>query len=199
MRTQSDRIGVYHGQVNQYLPQENVTMLRPPQPDEHAPYYGQYIQLVPPDADFFALFAAQSAGLSALLQSVAEAAAEQAPAPGEWSIKQVLGHINDTERVFAYRALRFARGDSTPIPGYDHELFMAGTDFNHRSLRDLLAEFAAQRQANVLCFQPLTEAEIDRRGTASNNPFSVRALLYVLAGHVIHHSISLRDVYKVAG
>ena len=174
-------------------------MIRPPHADEHAPYYGQYIAQVPPDRDLFDLMVAQPSELSALLQHVTDTAAEQRPAPGEWSIKEVLGHINDTERVFAYRALRFARGDSTPIPGYDHELFMAGTDFNRRSLRDLLDEFTAQRQANLLCFRALTADEIDRRGTASNNPFSVRALLYVLVGHVIHHSASLRDVYKVGG
>jgi hypothetical protein len=111
----------------------------------------------------------------------------------------VVGHLNDCERIIAYRALRIGRGDSTPLPGFDHDLLMSGTDFNQRSLGDLLDEFACQRQANGLCFGAFTEAEIDRRGTASDNPFSTRALLYLLAGHVMHHIASLKDVYKVGG
>lgn len=174
-------------------------MIQRPKPDEYFEFYGWYIELVPPDADVFALMAAQPEELRALLRSADEAQAEVHPAPGEWSIKEVLGHITDTERVMSYRALWIARGDSTPLPGFDQDDFVRGTDFNRRSLRDLLDEFAFQRQANLLCFQPLTEAEIDRRGTASGYPFSTRALLYVLPGHVIHHIESLKRDYGVGG
>jgi hypothetical protein len=174
-------------------------MTHPPAPDEHAPYYSQYIHLVPPGGDLFALMAAQPGELRALLQPVTEAQADAFPAPGEWSIKGVIGHLNDAERVMAYRAMRIGRGDTTPLPGFDHDLLARGTDFNQRSLADLLDEFESQRRANVLCFRALTESEIDRRGTASDNPFSVRALLYTLVGHVSHHVLSLRDVYKLAG
>lgn len=175
-------------------------MIQPPQADEFAPYYGGYIQRVPPGADLFALLAAQPGELRALLQAVSETQANARPKPGEWSIKEVIGHLNDTERIFAYRALRIARGDTTPLPGFEQDDYVRGTDFNQRTLADLLDEFAAQRQANVLCFKVLTAAEIERRGsTTSGTPFSVRALLYMLAGHVMHHIESLTVDYKVGG
>ncbi|MBL8156145.1 MAG: DinB family protein [Anaerolineae bacterium] len=174
-------------------------MIQPPKPDEYFEYYGGYIRFVPAGADVFALMAAQPEELRTLLRSVNEAQAEVRPAPGEWSIKEVLGHITDTERVMSYRALWIARGNTTPIPGFDQDDFVRATDFNRRSLSDLLDEFAFHRQANLLCFRPLTEAEIDRRGTASGYPFSVRALLYILPGHVMHHIESLKRDYHVGG
>lgn len=174
-------------------------MIAQPQADEFAPYYGQYIGRVPEGADVFAVLTQQPDDLRALLRTTGDAQANERPAPGEWSIKEVIGHINDTERIFAYRALRVARGDKTPLPGFEQNDYVEATDFNARSLADLVEEFAAQRQANVRCFQPLSAAEIDRRGTASNNPVSVRALLYMMAGHVLHHVESLKTAYHVAG
>jgi hypothetical protein len=173
-------------------------MIQAPKADEHAEYYGRYIELVAP-GDVFALMAAQPDELRTLLQSVTDAQASIRPKAGEWSIKEVVGHINDVERIFAYRALRISRGDTTPMPGFEQDDYVRGTDFNLRSLGDLIEEFSHQRQANVLYFKPLTEIEIDRRGTASNSPFSVRALLFILAGHVIHHIESLKVDYKVGG
>ena len=174
-------------------------MIQPPQSDEYAEYYGGYINRVPQGADLFALLAAQPGELRTLLQKVTEAQADVRPKLGEWSVKEVIGHINDTERIFAYRALRIARGDTTPLPGFEQDDYVRGTDFNRRTLADLLDEFAAQRSANVLCFKPLTEAESERRGTASNNPASVRAVLFMMAGHVMHHVESLTVDYKVGG
>lgn len=174
-------------------------MIQPPQADEFAPYYAGYINRVPQGADLFALLAAQPDELRTLLHNVTDAQASQRPKPEEWSVKEVIGHINDTERIFAYRALRIARGDITPLPGFDQDDYVRGTDFNRRALVELVEEFAAQRQANVLCFKPLNGAEIDRRGTASSNPVSVRAALYMMAGHVMHHVESLKVDYKVGG
>lgn len=170
-----------------------------PQSDEYGAYYGGYIRRVPPDADLFALLAAQPAELRALLAAVSDTQASQPPKPGEWSIKEVIGHLNDTERVFAFRALWIARGDTTPLPGFEQDDFVRGTDFNQRALVELLDEFAAQRQSNVLCFRPLSTAELERRGTASGSPFSARALLYALGGHVLHHIESLKVDYGVGG
>lgn len=172
-------------------------MIQPPRSDEHAPYYGGYIARVPAGQDVFALLAAQPAELRALLSTVTDAQASVPPKAGEWSVKEVIGHINDTERIFAYRALCIARADQTPLPGFEQDDYVRATDFNRRSLSDLVEEFALQRQANLLCFRPFTEAEIDRRGTASGNPFSVRALLFAMAGHVMHHVESLRVDYHV--
>lgn len=174
-------------------------MIQRPQSDEAAPYYFNYINRVPQGADLFALLAAQPGELRALLQRVTDAQANLRPKPGEWSVKEVIGHLNDTERIFAYRALCIARGDITPLPGFEQDDYVRATDFNRRSLSDLLDEFASQRQANGLCFKPLTEAESQRRGTASNNPISARACLYILVGHVLHHVESLTVDYKVGG
>jgi hypothetical protein len=160
-----------------------MNMIHPPAPDEYRAYYAGYIGRVPLDRNLFDILTAQPDELRALLQPVSDVQASLPPKPGEWSIKEVMGHLNDTERVFGYRALRFARGDSTELP----------------SLSDLMDEFAHQRQANVLCFRPFTPDEIDRRGTASGGPFSVRALLFILAGHVMHHIESLKTDYAVSG
>ncbi|MFN8560767.1 MAG: DinB family protein [Anaerolineae bacterium] len=172
-------------------------MIARPQADEYAPYYGQYIRRVPDGADIFTVLSGQPDELRALLASVSDERANLRPAPGEWSIKEVVGHVCDAERIFAYRALRVARGDSSPLPGFEQDDYVRATDLNVRSLPDLIEEFALQRRANVLCFQPLTEAESQRRGTASSSPVSVRALLFMMAGHVMHHIESLKTDHKV--
>ncbi|MBZ0284342.1 MAG: DinB family protein [Anaerolineae bacterium] len=174
-------------------------MIPRPEASEYAPFYNGYVQCVPEGSDIFDLLSQQPDELNTLLQLVNEEQANHHPAPGEWSIKEVIGHIADTERVFAYRAVRIARGDTTPLSGFDQDAFVKGTDFNSRTLKDLLAEFSLQRQANVLCLKPLTGAEIARQGTASNAAVTVRAILYILAGHVIHHIESLKTSYKVGG
>lgn len=174
-------------------------MIPRPQPDEYNPYYDGYIQRVPANADIFEVLSRQPEDLRALVQNVSEEQANVPPAPGEWSIKEVLGHIVDTERVFAYRALRIARADATPLAGFEQDDYVRATDFNARTVADLVEEFTLQRRANVLCFRPFTEAETQRRGTASGSPVSVRALLYMMAGHVLHHVESLRTDYGVRG
>lgn len=167
-----------------------------PQPDEYNSFYAGYIAHVPPEADLFALYTTQADDLKALVGTMTEEEAATPHKAGEWSVKQILGHINDTERVFAYRAICIGRGDTTPLPGFDQDEYVAGTDFNARTLDSLLAEFAALRAGNHLGLSTLTETEIDRRGTASNNPISVRALLFMLAGHVIHHIKSIKEDYQ---
>jgi hypothetical protein len=172
-------------------------MIQPPAPLEHPPYYGRYIELVPASPAFFDILAAQPGSLQSLLAGVRESQAETRPAPGEWSIKEVLGHLNDTERIFAFRALWMARADAQPLPGFEQDGFVRATDFNRRPLTGLIEEFSAQRASNVLCFQPLSDDELVRTGTASGGQFTVRALLYMLAGHVLHHMESLRVDYGV--
>lgn len=172
-------------------------MIPRPQADEFNPYYAGYIQRVPQGGDVFAMLSQQPDELRALVQSVSDEQANVRPAPGEWSIKEVLGHIVDTERVFAYRAVRIARGDTTPLPGFEQDDYVRATDFNARSVSDLVEEFEFQRRATLLCFRPLTAEETERRGAASNYPVSVRALLYIMAGHVAHHVESLKTDYHV--
>lgn len=172
-------------------------MIQRPEASEYAPYYNTYVKLVPEAIDIFDLLGAQPDELSSLLQPINEERANLRPAPDEWSVKEVIGHLADTERIFAYRALRIARGDTTPLPGFDQEILARGTDFNSRTLKDLVAEFSLQRQANLLCFEPLTEPEIARVGTASDAPVTARAILFMMAGHVMHHIESLKTTYKV--
>lgn len=172
-------------------------MIARPQADEYAPFYAGYVERVPEGDDIFALLSHQPDELTSLLANISDAQASARPAPGEWSIKEVVGHVCDTERIFAYRAVRIARGDSTPLAGFEQDDFVNATDFNARSLADLTEEFALQRRANVLCLRSLTEGESIRRGIASDAPVSARALLYIMVGHVMHHVESLQTDYGV--
>src|SRR5579871_3495067 len=116
-------------------------MIARPQSDEYNPFYGGYIQRVPEGSDIFALLRAQPDDLRALLQHVSDEQANVKPAPGEWSIKEVIGHVCDTERVFAYRALAIARGEQKPLPGFEQDDYVRATNFNARTLPDLIEEF----------------------------------------------------------
>ncbi|MBX3063288.1 MAG: DinB family protein [Anaerolineae bacterium] len=172
-------------------------MIAYPQADEYGEYYGRYMQRVPTDADLLEILSAQPAELKSLLRNISDAQADVRPAPGEWSIKEVMGHVTDTERIFAYRALCVARAETTPLPGFEQDDYVRATDFNRRTLTDLLEEFSLQRAANMLCFKALSDEELLRRGTASGYPLSTRAALYILAGHVMHHVESLKTSYNV--
>lgn len=165
-------------------------------PDEHeyAPYYAGYIGRVP-DGDIFDILAGQIGALRALLANVSPIQADFRPGPAEWSIKEVVGHMIDTERVFAYRALRVSRKDQTPLPGFDQDAYIRETDYGARTLADLLEEFDLLRRANLLAFKPLSPEASLRLGMASGFVVSARALIYMLAGHVEHHMQSLRDDY----
>jgi uncharacterized damage-inducible protein DinB len=162
-----------------------------PETDEYAPYYGKYVTLVP-DGDIATTLAAQLEDTLALFRSIPEERGSYAYAPGKWSIKELLGHVIDTERIFAYRALRIGRNDKTPLPGFEQDDYVDGTDFNARTLGSLIDEFAAVRQANLQLFKHFTDAEWQRRGTASEKEVSARALAYIVAGHELYH----RDILK---
>jgi hypothetical protein len=117
------------------------------------------------------------------------------PGPQEWSIKEVIGHINDVERVFSYRLLRISRGDATPLPGFEQDDYVRAARFDYYSLNDLLSEFEHLRRANMLAIQHISDEAIDCRGTASGFTVSARALVYMIVGHVDHHMASLHEKY----
>ena len=165
-----------------------------PEPNEFAPYYGPYIAQVP-DGDIATTLTRQFDATRTLLSSLPEERGIYAYAPGKWSIKQLLGHVADSERVFAYRALRIGRNDKTPLPGYEQDDYVACGNFNARSLSSLLEEYTAVRNASVQLFTHFTEEEWNRRGTANNNEVTVRALAYIIAGHELHHAGILRTRY----
>jgi uncharacterized damage-inducible protein DinB len=165
-----------------------------PAAHECSPYYFTYIRLVP-DGDIVETLQAQHADIHALLGHISDTAASAAPAPGEWSIKQVVAHLSDAERLFAFRALWFARGEQAELPGMEPNPWVAISDANARALGDLLAEFDHVRAASIALFANLDAAAWQRTGIASGNGISVRALAWIIAGHELHHNRSLREVY----
>jgi hypothetical protein len=171
-----------------------TTTLARPTAADYAPYYGRYIDQVP-DGDVIRLLEDQLAATLRLLGGVPEGRAGHRYAPDKWSIKEVVGHLSDAERIFAYRALRIARGDETPLPGFDQDPYVIAGNFDRRTLADLAAEFASIRAATLTLFRGLDEAAFQRRGTASGVVFTVRALPYIIAGHERHHVTILRQQY----
>jgi DinB superfamily len=167
-----------------------------PAADEHAPYYGKYIALVPA-GDLVEVLRSQEPELVALLQSFAGDAAERGYAPGKWTVKEVVGHLSDVERVMGYRALRIARGDATPLPGFDENAYTPAGAFGARTLDDLIDELLAVRAATVALFGGLPADAWERRGTFSDGPGTTRALACIIAGHTLHHAEILRTRYRV--
>lgn len=171
-----------------------ASVISRPQADEYATYYGNYIGKVP-DGDLLAMLATQVGDTLQLIRDIPEARGTYRYAPDKWSIKEVLGHICDTERIMGYRALRIARADTTPLPGFEQNDYVPAGNFDRRTLADLGEELAAVRQATMHLFRHLGPEALARRGTASGNPFTPRALAYVIAGHERHHVGILKAKY----
>ena len=169
-------------------------MIPPPKPTEYQSYYGRYIALVA-GADLTAALDAQLALSLPVLHHISQEKSLHRYAPGKWSIKEVLGHLIDAERIFTYRALRFARNDQTPLPGFDQDPYVASANFDAHRWDDLIAEFEHVRRSTILFFRALTPEQTLRSGTASQNAISVRALGYIIAGHELHHMGVLRERY----
>ena len=166
----------------------------PPQPGEYAPYYGMYISLVQ-TGDILAALDDQRRQTLLLLSGRTEADGDIRYAPGKWSVKEVLGHINDTERIMSYRALRIARGDQTPIEGFEQDDYVRNGPFNKRPLSEFIEDYIAVRRATLTLFRNLDEPAWARRGVANKNEITVRALAYVIAGHELHHRKMLEEKY----
>lgn len=165
-----------------------------PGADEFAPYYAGYIARVPPGG-LVSVLEEERGGPRRMLEGLTDAQAEHAYAPGKWTIKEVMGHVTDTERVFAYRALRIARGDATPLPGFDQDAYVPAGAFGGRTLESLLDEFEAAREATVRLLGGIPEEAWLRRGVASGHTVSVRALACMAAGHELHHRTLLEERY----
>ena len=169
-----------------------------PEETEYLPYYGRYIALVP-DEPILTLLGKQREATGALLGSIPEAQAGFRYGPDKWSIKELVGHVIDTERIFAYRALRFARNDRTPLPGYEQDDYVRSASFDDYPLGELAAEFASVRRSSLFLFKHLDSEAWMRRGLANDSEVSVRALAYIIAGHELHHRDILRSRYLQAG
>jgi hypothetical protein len=168
-----------------------------PERSEYDPYYEHYVSLVPED-DVKAVLGAQPAELKALFQGLPEAKGTFAYADGKWSIKELLGHMIDGERMFAYRVLRISRGDKTPIEGFEQDGYIENGYANERSFAGLLEEFSLLREANMMLFNNLKDPDWRRTGTANDREISVRALVTIMAGHIRHHVGILKDRYIAA-
>ena len=166
-----------------------------PTTDEYAPFYADYIQRAQKRDDLYGTLADQIDELHSALAPLADIQARFKPGPAEWSIKEVIGHLNDVERVFSYRLLRISRNDATPLSGFEQEDYVREAGFDNYSLDDLLAEFEYLRRANIIAIQQLSAEAIDRRGTASGMTVSARALICMMIGHVDHHMASLHEKY----
>lgn len=166
-------------------------MLSRPDSSEYAEFYKNYIARVP-DGNVLNFLAKQPGDYRRLLAAVSEEAAAAEPAPGKWSIKEVLGHVCDAERVMSYRALRFGRGDGKELQGFEQDDYVREANSNSRSLEELLNEFESVRKATLAFFGSLPPGAEMRGGVANGNPVTVRALAYIAAGHAQHHYEGLR-------
>ncbi len=167
-------------------------MIQRPSKDEYADYYADYVQRVP-DGEIRDILESQVGELKQVYSQFSEQQAAVSHKEGAWSPKEVLGHLNDTERLFSYRAWRISRGDQTPLAKYEQDAFVTAASFNSQRLSDLLAEFENLRRANLILYRTFSEEVSERRGTASGYLFSVRALMYVTAGHAARHLELLRE------
>jgi DinB superfamily len=165
-----------------------------PDASEHIPYYAKYISLVP-NGNILTILEKQLQETLELLPSISEEQSLKRYAPDKWSIKEVVGHLTDTERVFVYRALRFARGDETPLPGFESDDYVRVAQFDTYPWQELAREFESVRRATILFYKHLDEAAWGRRGVANGDPISVRALAYIIAGHELHHVKLLKELY----
>lgn len=157
-------------------------------------FFDRYISVLP-ETDVFELLENQPIKLKQLLQHLPEEAAEIGYAPGKWTIKEVVGHLMDTERIFAYRCLCISRLETQSLPGFDENNYVRYANFNSRSLTDLLAEYQLNRQANLAFFKSLSEEMLNRTGIANNQPISAKALIVTTAGHELHHLQILEERY----
>jgi hypothetical protein len=165
-----------------------------PEAAEYHPYYDRYIALIP-SPDIVATLSQQITETLVGLASLTEEQSAFRYAPDKWSIKELVGHMIDTERIMAYRALRIARNDKTPLPGFEQDDYVRNGPFSQCQLKDLLAELGHVRSANLSMFRSLDAEAWARRGTVDNKEISVRALAYIIAGHELHHRNVLRDRY----
>jgi hypothetical protein len=165
-----------------------------PEPGEYAPYYDRYISLIQ-GTDILGMLESQRRQTMLLLSGREESDGDYRYAPDKWSAKEVLGHVCDTERIFAYRALRISRADRTPIEGFEQDDYVRNGPFAARPFAELIDDYLAVRRATLTLFRNLDDQAWIRRGIANKNEVSVRALAYIIAGHEAHHRRILEQKY----
>ncbi len=167
-----------------------------PEKNEYAAFYETYVSLVE-ETDIVSALEKNLSELQNLFAQVSEEKGSYAYAEGKWSVRELLGHLIDGERVFSYRALRISRDDQTPLASFEENSYVANSNFSRAKLADLIEEFSLLRRSNIYLFKNLTDKAWLHIGTASEAAVSVRALAYIMVGHVRHHANILRDRYLV--
>jgi len=178
---------------NYRIPNE-VFLMKRPEANEYAEYYGKYIEKVP-GTDVLGILESQRVQMLQLFAGRSEREGNFRYAPGKWTIKEVLGHVTDAERIFTYRALRIARSDQTPLASFEQDDYVKSGRFASRTLADLVEEFAAVRGASVALFRSFDDSAWSKRGVANQKEVTVRALGFITAGHQIHHRVILEEQY----
>ncbi len=168
--------------------------MRRPEPNEYAPYYQRYIDLVKGDNPIKAL-ENQIIAMQAFLSEIPEDKENYRYAEGKWSIKEIIGHLIDTERIFGYRALSFARKEKTPLPGFEENDYVAAANFEKRSFYNLVHEYNLVRESHLALFKSFDEQALSQVGNANGNDMSVRAIIFSIAGHELHHLQVIRERY----
>lgn len=170
-------------------------MIKRPSPDEYSPFAAGYIGLVP-NENVVELLEQSMNHSYQLFSNLTDEQGLYAYAPGKWTVKQAIGHMIDTERTFSYRAMVFSR-NHIELPGFDQDVYVNSANFNNRSIYDLAAEFKLLRQSNIYMIRGFTEDQLLRDGIASNARFTVRAFVYMLAGHELHHYNIFKERYNI--
>ncbi len=168
--------------------------MKRPQSSEHPEYYNHYIALVKGD-NILKVLDDQIFEMQEFLSSLPEGKENFSYSPGKWTVKEVIGHVIDTERIMGYRALSIARGETKSLPGFEQDDYVKNTDFNKRSLYDLAHEFGLVRESNIALFKHMDETALSRMGNANNKHVSVRAIVFMMAGHAQHHVNVIKEKY----
>ena len=166
--------------------------MKPPRTQEYPEAYKTYISLVA--GDVIEILENQATDFSSFLNNIADKG-DYAYAPGKWTVKELVGHLIDTERIMVFRLTCFARNEKAQLPGFEEDDYITNAHFNDRSLFSLAEEFAQLRKANMFLINSLNEADLNRSGNANGKNISVRALVYVLAGHIMHHTNVIKERY----
>jgi len=175
--------------------EEKMITIEKPKPGEYAPYAVVYVDLFADGTDMIATLAQSLKKAVSLVRSIPVEKLKQPFAPGEWTVKEILSHIMDTERVFAYRALRFARNDPAELFPVDQDLYVQNSGVNERSIEEIMEEYESIRKSTLTLFKSFNEESIKRAGKVSGNPTTVAALVWLTAGHEAHHLNSIKQNY----
>jgi len=169
-------------------------MQKRPDANEYNPYYSTYINLIP-NGDIIHILEQQMKETNLLLKDISDSEGHFRYAPNKWSIKEVIGHIADTERIMAYRLLSIARGETAELPGYNDDMYVLRAAFDKQSMQDLLENLIVVRQSTVYLLRSLDKETWSQRGNANNSEVTVRALAYIIAGHELHHLQIIKERY----